>query len=159
MVAPRRPGGNGRPAAGALACTAVTDPSVDALAAALRLEAQDLSLYAGFLLNTLSDALPPELVRVTRKGGLRRKLGGGEAPVTEIAITLGEQRFVLSRDSVGAPPRAAVSHAVGGIVLRTQTLGLAEWTRLLAQALLDRSGDSDAARAALERLLPPGSLG
>lgn len=130
---------------------------MDLLAASLRLDADDLSMYAGFLLNTLSGALPSELVRVTRKGGLRQRLAGGEPPVVEIAISLGDRRFTLHRDSVGAPPRASVAHEVGGVVLNTTPLPLDEWARALAAGLLERAGTNTATRVALERMLEPGS--
>ncbi|MHB8451488.1 MAG: hypothetical protein ACYDAQ_13735 [Mycobacteriales bacterium] len=133
------------------------DPSVDLLAASLRLDADDLSMYAGFLLNTLSGALPPELVRITRKGGLRQRLAGGEPPVVEIAISLGERRFTLHRDAVGAQPRAVVAHEVGGVVLSTASMPLDEWARALAAGLLQRAGTNAATRVALERMLEPGS--
>ena len=43
---------------------------LEVLAASLRRESDDLSLYAGFLINTLSAALPPHMVAVERKAGL-----------------------------------------------------------------------------------------
>jgi len=45
----------------------VTQWDLDVLATELRRHGEDLSLYAGFLLNTLSAALPPELVEVERE--------------------------------------------------------------------------------------------
>jgi hypothetical protein len=50
---------------------------LEVLAAGLRRHSGDLSLYAGFLLNTLSSALPPEMVRIERRGGLLSRLRGG----------------------------------------------------------------------------------
>ncbi len=49
------------------------DADVAKLAAALRSDADDLSLYAGFLLNTLSQALPAHLITVDRERGLRER--------------------------------------------------------------------------------------
>jgi len=113
----------------------VTQWDLEVLAAELRRHSGDLSLYAGFLLSTLSSALPAELVEVERKGGLLGRLRGGEAPVVAATVRLGDQRFTLRRDRVGAPAVATVRHESGGIALRTETVGLDEWSRRLAAAL------------------------
>ena len=115
----------------------MTQWDLEVLAAELRRHSGDLSLYAGFLLSTLSSALPAELVEVERKGGLLGRLRGGEAPVVAATVRLGDQSFVLRRERVGAPAVATVRHESGGIALRTETVGLDEWSRRLATELAD----------------------
>lgn len=125
------------------------------LAAALRADAGDLSLYAGFLLNSLSDALPAELVTVDRARSLADRVRGGEGTVTGVHVRLGEEVFSLRRARVGAPGAATVSHEVGGIRLATETLGLDAWSTRVSAALLERARADSAAAAALTGLLAP----
>lgn len=123
------------------------------LAAALRAQADDLSLYAGVLLGLVSEAFPPELVEVEReRRGLFRR---GEPPVTAVTVTLGDRSFRLSRPRVGAPPVAEVRHVVRGVVLSGEVVPLVPWSERLA-AELSRTAAQDArVGAALEQLLRP----
>jgi hypothetical protein len=135
----------------------VTQWDLEVLATELRRHSDDLSLYAGFLLTTLSAALPAELVEVERKGGLLARLRGGEPPVVAVAVRLADQRFTLRRDGAGTPATATVRHESGGIALRTDTVGLDEWSRRLAAALAAYAQHNAAAAAALARFTLPGS--
>src|SRR2546430_17578997 len=87
---------------------------LELLAAQLRRHSDDLSLYSGFLLNVLSAALPPELVRVTREGKWKARLAGREPAVLGIAVTTGDQRYELSREGAGAAPMAKTRHESAG---------------------------------------------
>lgn len=113
----------------------MTQWDLEVLAAELRKRSDDLSLYAGFLLSTLSSALPPELVDVERKGSVFGRLRGAEAPVVAATVRLGDQGFTLRRERVGAPAVATIRHESGGIALRTETVDLDEWSHRLAAAL------------------------
>ena len=128
----------------------MTQWDLEVLAAELRRRSDDLSLYAGFLLSTLSSALPPELVDVERKGSVLGRLRGAEAPVVAATVRLGDQGFTLRRERVGAPAVATIRHESGGIALRTETVDLDEWSHRLAAALgayADRhAGAADALR-------------
>jgi hypothetical protein len=135
----------------------VTQWDLEVLATELRRHSGDLSLYAGFLLTTLSSALPPELVDVQRKGSLMGRLRGAEAPVVAVTVRLADQRFTLRRDTVGRPATATVAHESGGIALRTDTVGLDEWSRRLAAALGAYAQHNAAAAEALSRFTLPGS--
>jgi hypothetical protein len=134
------------------------DVEVATLAAALRADAGDLALYAGFLLNSLGDALPAELVTVDRTRTLADRVRGGEGTVTGVHVRLGEELFSLRRDRVGAAGTATVSHEVGGIRLSTETLGLDTWSTRVSAALLVRARTSAAAAAALTGMLAPRPL-
>jgi hypothetical protein len=69
-----------------------------------------------------------------------------------VSVSLGEQRFTLRRASATARPEPSVGHEVGGIVLKSEPVGLDEWTRRLAAALADlAAGNADSA-AALARI-------
>jgi len=131
---------------------------LELLAAELRRNSGDLSLYAGFLLTTLSAALPPEMVTIEREGGLGRLLRRrGEPAVLAVSVVMGEQRFTLRRDRVGAPPVATIGHRSGGVVLRTETLPIADWSRRLAAELGSYAEQNAAAADALARLTLPGA--
>jgi hypothetical protein len=143
-VSALEPVGEGEPAA------------VDSLAALLRSQADDMSLYAGFLFNALEGALPQDMISVTRKRGLRERFNKGEGDVVEISVSVADRRYTLHRDAVGASPHAVVRHVVGGVVLSTEDVALDQWTRGLAAGLLARAGQNEAVRQAVARLIDTG---
>lgn len=129
---------------------------LDALAASLRRDSGDLSLYAGFLINTLSGSLPPELIRVDRRTGLFGRVRD-DAPVLGIAVLVGDRRFTLRRQAVGRPVSAWIRLESGGVVLRTEPVGMDVWIRELATALTDHARTSAATAEMLRRLTLPES--
>ena len=133
----------------------MTQWDLEVLAAELRRRSDDLSLYAGFLLSTLSSALPPELVDVERKGSVLGRLRGAEAPVVAATVRLGDQGFTLRRERVGAPAMATIRHESGGIALRTETVDLDEWSHRLAAALGAYADRHAGAAEALRRFTLP----
>jgi hypothetical protein len=128
---------------------------LEVLAAQLRRHGEDLSMYGGFLLNVLSAALPPELVRVRREGRLKARLAGREPAVLAVSVTIANQRYVLERAGIGAPPVAKICHESGGVVLSTRVVNADEWSRVLAAALGQIAGADAAAAEALQRLTGP----
>ncbi len=133
----------------------MTQWDLEVLAAELRRRSDDLSLYAGFLLSTLSSALPPELVDVERKGSVLGRLRGAEAPVVAATVRLGDQGFTLRRERMGAPAVATIRHESGGIALRTETVDLDEWSHRLAAALGAYADRHAGAAEALRRFTLP----
>jgi hypothetical protein len=129
------------------------DPGQDlsALAAVVSRQSLDLNVYAGFLLESLVGALPPEQVTVMRK---RSRFGRGkeDAPVLSVAVRLGERRFVLQRPSSTRLPQASIAHEVGGIVLNSEPMSLADWSAQLAVALGELARQNVEAAAALARI-------
>jgi len=130
---------------------------LEVLAAGLRRYSSDLSLYAGFLLTTLSSALPAEMVRVERRGGMLGRLRGAEAPVVAVSVLLEGRNFALRRQRVGAPAVATIRHESGGVALRTETVSIDEWSRQLAAALAGYAERNAAAAEALARFTLPGA--
>ena len=128
---------------------------LEVLAAALRGHSDDLSMYAGFLLNTLSAALPAELVEVEREGRWKAKLAGRDPAVLTVAVRLGDHRYELSRTELAKPATARIRHESGGVVLSTRTVGIEEWSRELAVDLAGLARTNAAAAAALQRLTAP----
>jgi hypothetical protein len=127
---------------------------LEVLAANLRRDSGDLSLYAGFLINTLSATLPPEMVSIERKPGLFGRVKD-DAPVLGVGVLFGDRRFTLRRDAVGRPVTAQVRHESGGIVMRTETVGMDVWSRELAARLARYAQDNAAAADAVRRLTMP----
>jgi len=131
---------------------------VQLLAAALRDDARDLSLYAGFMLTTLTSALPPEVVEVERHRSLAEKVRGAEGTVVGVTVRLEDRRWTLDRDRVGAAPQATVCHEVNGIVLSTDRLALDSWAAQVAAAVVRVAGATAGSGAALEQMLRPRGL-
>ena len=128
---------------------------LELLAAQLRRHSDDLSLYAGFLLNVLSSALPPQLIEVTRENRWKARLNRREPAVLGIAVTIGDRRYELERSEVGAHPECRIRHQSGGVVLSTKTVSADEWSHGLAAALAGIADTNAAAAAALQRLTSP----
>jgi hypothetical protein len=128
---------------------------LELLAAQLRRHSDDLSMYAGFLLNSLSSALPPEYLQVRREGKLKARFAGREPAVLAVSVTLGNHRYDLERAEFGARPVAKVCHQSGGVIMSTKTVSPDEWSRGLAEALVRTLGSDAAAVAALQRLAAP----
>ena len=136
----------------------MTSPSqwdLEALAGELRRHSDDLSLYAGFLLTTLSAALPPEMVEVRRRGSVLGRLRGQDPPVVEVTVRVADLAFALHRDAVGRPAVATVRHESGGVTLRTETVGVPDWSRRLATALGTYAQTNSAAADVLRRFAGP----
>lgn len=125
------------------------------LAAQLRQQGSDLSLYAGLLLTVLSAALPEDMIAVRREGRLRARLGGREPAVLSVSVLLGDQRYELHRPDVGKPASALIRHESGGVVLSSRSATVEEWAKGLATGLAELASHSAAAAAALERLTRP----
>jgi hypothetical protein len=125
---------------------------VDALAAALRASSADLEIYARVLTVSLSEALPAGMVEVQRDQSLRDRLAGRPGVVRSVRISLGDTSLELARGDAGAPV-ARTARAVRGVIISSKEVSVAEWTRLLADQLAARARDSEAARAALAKLL------
>lgn len=134
------------------------DPSQDLelLAATLRRHTDDLALYSGFLLNTLSAALPAGLIEIRREGRLRARMAGREPAVLGVAVTVGDHRYELNRDGIGRPPVAVRRHQSGGVVLSTRTVSVDDWSAALAVDLAGLARANAGAAAALARLTMPG---
>lgn len=126
---------------------------VNALAASLRSQGEDASLYAGMLLTTLSSALPARMRTVERERGLRLLRRGKPSTVTAVTVTVGDRRFELRRENSADVPTATVQHIVRGIVLSSDELPLTRWTDALAQELTDAAARDSGVAAAIDALI------
>ena len=122
------------------------------LAAQLRRQSDDLSMYAGFLLNVLS-GLPGDLIEVRREGRLKARLGRrGEPAVLSLVVVLGDRRYGLERTDVGRPLEASIQHASGGVVMSNKRVTVDEWSVAMAGELVRVANANTAAAAVLARL-------
>lgn len=136
--------------------TELSQWDLEVLASSLRRDSDDLSLYAGFLLNTLSASLPADMVHIERKTGMFGK-ERPDAPVLRVTVRFDDLRFTLHRAAVGRSAVAQVAHESGGVVLRTDTVAMDDWSRQLATALAGYAQRHTAAAQALQRLTLPGA--
>jgi hypothetical protein len=126
---------------------------LELLAAQLRQHSDDLSMYAGFLLNVLSAALPGEIVDVKREGKIKARLNGRSEPaVLGVSVNVHERRYSLERAEVGKMLTASIQHASGGVVLSTKRVTIDEWSRSMAAELAAVASSNAAAAAILARL-------
>jgi hypothetical protein len=123
-----------------------TSLDVDLIAASLRLDASDLGAYTEALAVKLSEALP---------GGVRVDRGRmglfGPKRVRSIAVDAGGERFELRAREASVETFCA--RLSGGIVLKTEPVGIDEWLQRLSVALAAAADRSLTTRQALERLL------
>lgn len=127
------------------------DLSFDMVAAALRADTADVTLYARVLTESLGQALPG-CVAVERVRSMSDRLHGRPGAVSGLTVRLGEQVLTLDVPP-GAAPRAQICHEVRGVVLSRQPVGIREWAGELVRALLDHAKQNAQAAEALRRLV------
>ena len=116
----------------------------------LRRDAEDTRLHGQVVLESLANALPPELARVERSGGLVRK-----SKVVGVHISVGDRRYVLKTTPSGLA--SSVCHESGGIVMSTTPVEFDAWVRELLTALSAAAGRSASAALALQQLAITGT--
>lgn len=119
--------------------------NLDLLTASIRADAKDLGLFLEVLSSKLADAIP-SAITVEHEGGLFSK-----KKVKSLHIQLAEHRYSLSRAGQGL--EAYHSHAIRGITLKTDSLGVEEWIEMLSRQLAEHARSSTQARNALNSLL------
>ena len=105
--------------------------NLELIAAGLRRDAEDTRLHGQVVLESLANALPPELARVERSGGLVRK-----SKVVGVHISVGDRRYVLKTTPSGLA--SSVCHESGGIVMSTTPVEFDAWVRELLDGAVDR---------------------
>ncbi|HEY7850277.1 MAG TPA: hypothetical protein VIC27_09455, partial [Ktedonobacterales bacterium] len=117
------------------------------LAASLRADASDAGAFLEALATKLSGALP-QRTQVERGGGMFSRVH----PVRRIAVRLGEWEYALVAEPGGAL-EASRTHAVRGITLKSEPLGLDQWIEELSADLTELARTSLQDQTALRRLL------
>jgi hypothetical protein len=125
---------------------------VDMVAASLRADAQDLDAYTHVLLESLGEALPPDLVEVTRDRSLGDRFAGRPGRVTAVRVRVDDASLELHRGADGRT-RAARLTQVRGVTISRKDLTLAEWAQELAALLVSAAEESREAAVQLRRVL------
>ena len=120
---------------------------VEMLAASLRADATDLRAFMEALAAKLAGALPTQTT-IVRQSGLFSK----EHPVKEVAVTLGDYQYRISRERQG-PVIAQRAKVVRGIVLKTEQIPMEQWIEEIAESLAQEAERRAQARASLELFL------
>ena len=120
---------------------------VELFAASLRADSTDIKAFMEALAVKLQGSLPNQTT-VARQSGLFAK----EHPVREIAVTLGDYQYRITREKQG-PVITQRAKVVRGIVLKTDQIPLEQWINELASSLAEEAANSASAHAALERFL------
>jgi hypothetical protein len=121
-------------------------PSFDLDAAGLRADGRDLAAGVEVLAVKLEAALPSEC-RVQRRA---RSLFNRDKVVEAIEVRLGDSRYSLRQQH--GRVEASRDKEVRGVVIKRESLGLADWVAGLEGELRELAQTSAAARTALERL-------
>lgn len=116
-------------------------------AASLRADAADAVAFLEALATKLGGALP-QRTQVEREGGIFNRAHH----VRRIAVRLGEWEYALAAEP-GGSLAASRTHAVRGITLKSEPLGLEDWLAELSAELADLAQSSQQDGAALRRLL------
>jgi len=120
---------------------------VEMLAASLRADTTDLRAFMEALAAKLAGALPNQTT-VTRQSGLFSR----DHPVKEVAVTLGDYQYRISRERQG-PLMAQRAKVVRGIVLKTDAIPIEQWIEEIAESLAQEANRSAQSRAAMEQFL------
>lgn len=120
--------------------------SFDILAASLRQDSRDLSVFSEVLAKKLEGAVPG-YCQVERQGGLFQK----NPPVRRIIVTLDPWQYILENQ------RGRVSTVrvklVRGVAIKTDPMELNPWIDALSQELVQVASHEAQARESLERFL------
>jgi hypothetical protein len=130
------------------------NPSLDMVAAALRADSSDITIYARVLTDSLGDSLPPGTVTVDRDQSMSDRMRGRPGKVTKITVRLGEQVLTLAIQR--GMPVAEVCREVRGIVLSRQPVPIDQWAAELARALVGQAEQNAATAQALRKLITGG---
>jgi hypothetical protein len=118
------------------------DPDLDSVAASLHLDAADLGVFFQVFSSKLL-ATVPGMVEVQREGGLFKK----EHPVRKLTVRVGED--VFEAELRGGAVLCRHSHAVRGIVLRSEEMSFDAWRGDLVNVLSQQAQISAQALSAL----------
>ena len=125
--------------------------SLEMVTAALRLDSNDVAIYASVLTKSLSEALPPEYVTVERERSMADRMKGRPGEVSKVEVRLGDQ--VMSLAVKNGRPVAQICREVRGVVLSRDTVPIQQWAGALANALMVHAENNAQTAEALRRLV------
>lgn len=119
---------------------------LDLLAASLRADSSDLSAFVEGLATKLEEAVPGNVKVYRWRGGFRRP-----KRVQRIVLDGADKRLELRVS--GGSIETSSSRLSGGIVLKSEEVGVDEWITALSEVIAAEAQRSATTRQALERLL------
>jgi hypothetical protein len=125
--------------------------SLDLVAAALRADSADVTVYARVLTDSLGDALPEGVVTVDRERSVSDRMRGRPGEVAKITVRLGDQMLTLAVRR--GQPVAEICREVRGVVLSRRPVQVTEWAAELAKALVAYADQNAQAAEVLRRLV------
>ena len=125
--------------------------SLDLVAAALRADSADVTVYARVLTDSLGDALPEGVVTVDRERSVSDRMRGRPGEVAKITVRLGDQLLTLAVRR--GQPVAEICREVRGVVLSRRPVQVSEWAAELAKALVAYADQNAQAAQVLRRLV------
>jgi hypothetical protein len=125
--------------------------SLDLVAAALRADSADVTVYARVLTDSLGDALPEGVVTVDRERSVSDRMRGRPGEVARITVRLGDQMLTLAVRR--GQPVAEICREVRGVVLSRRPVQVTEWAAELAKALVAYADQNAQAAQVLRRLV------
>ena len=125
--------------------------SLDLVAAALRADSADVTVYARVLTESLGDALPEGVVTVDRERSVSDRMRGRPGEVARITVRLGDQMLTLAVRR--GQPVAEICREVRGVVLSRRPVQVTEWAAELAKALVAYADQNAQAAQVLRRLV------
>jgi hypothetical protein len=121
------------------------------IAAALRLDRDDVESYTRVLTTVLGEALPPGMVAVERKRSMADRMNGRPGTPVSLTITTPSEQLVLRQEAHGV--HAEIQQVVRGVTIKRSTVGIDDWLIALAGLLSRLAAGSAAAREVLTKLL------
>jgi hypothetical protein len=121
------------------------------IAAALRLDRDDVESYTRVLTTVLGEALPPGMVAVERKRSMADRMNGRPGTPVSLTITTPSEQLVLRKEAHGV--HAEIQQVVRGVTIKRSTVGIDDWLIALAGLLSRLAAGSAAAREVLTKLL------
>jgi hypothetical protein len=128
--------------------------SFDLVAAALRADSADVTIYARVLTDSLGDVLPPGVVEIDRERSMSDRMRGRPGEVAKITVRLGE--LVLTLASQRGQLAAEICKEVRGVVLSRRPVPVAEWAAELTRAMLAYADQNAQAAQVLRRMVTGG---
>ncbi|MCW2497352.1 MAG: hypothetical protein JWQ77_3276 [Jatrophihabitans sp.] len=110
----------------------------------------EVAMLGRILTTTLVGALPASMVRVERRRSLLDRLFRRPGVVLGVSVLSADQALTFRSPAVGVT-EARVGRVVGGVVLSSEAVPVAEWLTLLGDLLTRASAADEATRIALER--------
>jgi hypothetical protein len=128
--------------------------SLEMVAAALRADSADVTVYARVLTQSLGESLPPDCVTVEHERSMSDRMRGRPGTVSKVTARLGDQVMTLSVR--GGVTTAEICREVRGVVLSRQPVPVTQWASELARALVSYAEQNAAAAQALRKLVAGG---